>query len=146
MFRYPYSSTSWRSRLAELRIKIISLGLEQKVIRTEERRLTARAGRSLDPDRSRALTSHALCLREHRKDLGQKVRAALLAYAFLRGKPACVCERKIPEHIAEKARDNAMRFGAASSNGFESADLKKHRATISADFTAWLATPPASPA
>lgn len=146
MFRYPYSSSTWRSRLAELRIKIISLGLEQKVIRTEERRLTERAGRSRDPERARTLTTHALCLRAHRKELGQKVRAALLAYAFLRGKPACVCEREIPEHIAEKARDNAVRFGAASSTGFESADLKKCRATISADFTAWLTarTSPAS--
>lgn len=70
-----------------LRIKVLSLAAEAKLIRAEEARWIKRDGKKDHPIR--------MGLMNHRKwDVRNEQRSALLAYAFLRGRQYKQLERK----------------------------------------------------
>lgn len=74
--------------IPELRVKIKSLAAEQSMIRLEERRQKVwYQCQDLAQSRSSRTQDAFWSLRDHRLGLRPKVRAALLAYAFLRGRP-----------------------------------------------------------
>lgn len=88
-----------RTDLARLRVKIKSLAAEARIIRQEEHRALR-----LSPENPDRLPRYRT-LREHRKqDVRAAARAALLAYAFLRGRAYATVER--PNTITSPALPN----------------------------------------
>lgn len=75
--------------LRKLKIKIKSLAAEQRIIRREETKVLG-AGRWANlaaPSVSGAFYREYHSLYQHRRGLSDKLRAAQLAYAYLRGRP-----------------------------------------------------------
>ncbi len=79
-----------------LKVKIKSLASEAKIIRAEEEKIVA--GNSLYWTRARS------CLREHRiNEVRKEARAALIAYAMIRGKPYHSVEQPKSKQLDVKA-------------------------------------------
>ena len=80
-----------RARIHELRVKIKSLAAEARIIRHEERRAidsARRTNKSKYPTEERHLRAAHESLHGHRvRNLRWEARAALIAYAIMRGMP-----------------------------------------------------------
>lgn len=101
--------------VVELKIKRVSLGAEQTIIRLEEGRLKARARKARAKSRDLVvarLVASFWSLRAHRAELRAESRAAQLALAFLRGMPYAQVEAfaASPPPIS-RAEDVARKFG-----------------------------------
>lgn len=72
--------TGHKPMVAELRVKVKSLAAEARIIRLEERRARTTAARE-------SLYFHRI------RDVRREARAALLAYAFIRGRDYATCEK-----------------------------------------------------
>lgn len=83
-------------RRRELRVKIKSLAVEARIIRTEERRCRDSLSRTVGHDEQRAaLASSFASLRSHRTtDVRNEARCSLLAYALIRGRSLRTTEPK----------------------------------------------------
>lgn len=101
-----------RTDLTRLRVKIKSLAAEARIIRQEERRALRLS--TEDPDRLPRYRT----LRDHRRqDVRTAARAALLAYAFLRGRayatvesPNTLTSPVLPNSLRSAVLDNVLRF------------------------------------
>lgn len=100
-----------KTQIKMLKVKIKSLADEARVIRLEEKRAMrrgrdAKLSRFADPELQRHLWQHRTV------DLRGEQRSALLAYAFLRGRPYAAAEPKAatpPDW--ERVRRIAEKFG-----------------------------------
>lgn len=124
----------------ELKVKLMSLAAEAKIIRREEQRAKrgyrwaklernfllqeneARDGEKVKEveEKGRQYTSTFWSLRNHRKGVvAEAARSALLAYGFLRGRPYSALESRRTARGKEwndaisSARSDASRFGGA---------------------------------
>lgn len=114
-----------------LKIKIMSLAAEARIIRREERRWPRL--RDLAPEQVTAehvrskRTGHAPCwtvratLADHRRGIiRSEARYSLLAYGFLRGRPYRVIERDARELPSEaRIADLAARFGGGDKKALQ---------------------------
>ena len=97
------TTTKTRPQVAALRVKVKSLAAEAGIIRLEERRALARKDMPLYES-----------LRSHRRaEVRKEQRAALLAYAFVRGRPYSACERPGKDHPPdlERVKQLVEKFG-----------------------------------
>ncbi len=84
------------TQVKALKVKIKSLAAESQIIRLEENKVLGRK----KPD-----TLLYLSLREHRTaDVRREQRAALLAYAFIRGKQYAACEKPATDNPPDLSR------------------------------------------
>ena len=94
-----------------LRIKILSLAAEAKIIRAEEAKWIMKDGKRNHPIR--------LGLKQHRKfDVRNEQRSALLAYAFLRGRRYKQLEAKCyTKPNWDRVRDLVTKYGTNPDRG-----------------------------
>ena len=97
------------SRTIHLKIKIVTLATEARLIRREERRMASRPR----PPRRPSLQAAIEALREHRTGPVRRAsRHNQLAYGFLRGRPYAVMEARVAEAPDfDEVRKHARRFG-----------------------------------
>ncbi len=111
-----------KPQIAALRVKIKSLAEECRMIRLEERRALGRrvASGHYTSKRGKTVPTYTfkyrddalrLSLFQHRMGLRRELRAALLAYAFLRGKAYKTCEPKTGRHGGPRGGHNTPDLG-----------------------------------
>jgi hypothetical protein len=110
-----------KNQLKMIKVKIKSLAEESKIIRTEERRALGRRVQPKEVQKADTFLGRDDQLRvslwQHRTiDVRREARHALLAYAFLRGKPFTSVERipkyRLAEPDWERVRKLVEKFGS----------------------------------